>query len=121
MAYVEQEDSVLPTETPRESMNLSAKLRLPQSLSDEDREAIVEKVIRRLGLTKCADQLIGGRGVRGISGGTYSFRPLAFSMLAHAEQRVAAAPPYLFSAGILENQKIAHKNPDPQVNGNERQ
>jgi ABC-type multidrug transport system ATPase subunit len=47
VAYVEQEDTVLPTETPRESMDLSAKLRLPKTLSDEDRKGVIDNVIDR--------------------------------------------------------------------------
>eukprot|EP00039_Didymoeca_costata_P027935 m.19507 g.19507 ORF g.19507 m.19507 type:complete len:614 (-) comp6603_c0_seq1:201-2042(-) len=69
IAYVPQEDAVLPTTTPREALNFSAKLRLPTTVTDAKRQDTVEKMISRLGLSKCADSMVGGLRIRGISGG----------------------------------------------------
>ena len=64
-----QEDALFPTQTPREALMFSAALRLPKSYTQAQRVAIVENIIAALGLSKCADTLIGGALVRGISGG----------------------------------------------------
>ncbi|KAL5091533.1 hypothetical protein Trisim1_003135 [Trichoderma cf. simile WF8] len=68
-AYVMQQDILLPTLTVRETLRYSADLRLPSSTSAEDRERIVEEVIRELGLKECANTRIGNSQHRGCSGG----------------------------------------------------
>ncbi|KAL7787470.1 P-loop containing nucleoside triphosphate hydrolase protein [Trichoderma ceciliae] len=68
-AYVMQQDILLPTLTVRETLRYSADLRLPSSASAEDRERIVEEVIRELGLKECANTRIGNSQHRGCSGG----------------------------------------------------
>jgi hypothetical protein len=44
-------------------------MRMDRSISPEDKQARVEGLIKDLGLTKCADTLIGGQGssIRGDS------------------------------------------------------
>lgn len=69
IAYVAQEDSLNETSTPRESMRFSARLRLPRSTTDEEIEKLVNGFIKQLGLSSCADTLIGGGFKKGISGG----------------------------------------------------
>ncbi|KAM0249534.1 hypothetical protein ACHAQJ_009001 [Trichoderma viride] len=68
-AYVMQQDILLPTLTVRETLRYSADLRLPSSTRAEDRERIVEEVIRELGLKECANTRIGNSQHRGCSGG----------------------------------------------------
>ncbi|KAK5995458.1 putative ABC transporter ATP-binding protein/permease [Cladobotryum mycophilum] len=68
-AYVMQQDILLPTLTVRETLRYSADLRLPSSTKAEDRERIVEEVIRELGLKECANTRIGNSQHRGCSGG----------------------------------------------------
>lgn len=68
-AYVMQQDILLPTLTVRETLRYSADLRLPSSSSSEDRERVVEEVIRELGLKECANTRIGNSQHRGCSGG----------------------------------------------------
>jgi ABC-type multidrug transport system ATPase subunit len=68
-AYVMQQDILLPTLTVRETLRYSADLRLPSSTNAEDRERIVEEVIRELGLKECANTRIGNSQHRGCSGG----------------------------------------------------
>ncbi|KAH6605750.1 abc transporter [Trichoderma cornu-damae] len=68
-AYVMQQDVLLPTLTVRETLRYSADLRLPSSTSAQDRQRIVEEVIRELGLKECADTRIGNSQHRGCSGG----------------------------------------------------
>ena len=67
IAYVRQEDSLFPLLTPRESIDFSLQLRA--ELAKGERENLVENIISEMGLGECADQYIGGKLVRGISGG----------------------------------------------------
>eukprot|EP00931_Biecheleriopsis_adriatica_P008404 TRINITY_DN109599_c0_g1_i1.p1 TRINITY_DN109599_c0_g1~~TRINITY_DN109599_c0_g1_i1.p1 ORF type:complete len:625 (+),score=149.82 TRINITY_DN109599_c0_g1_i1:59-1933(+) len=69
IAYVMQQDLLTPTQTPREALLFSARLRLPSSVSDTAKKELVEKVLSDLGLMKCADTYIGNELIRGISGG----------------------------------------------------
>lgn len=69
IAFVAQDDSLQITSTPREAIKFSAKLRLPRSTTEEQLESLTEKMIAELGLTSCADTLVGGALLKGISGG----------------------------------------------------
>ena len=69
VAFVTQEDTLCPTATPREALDFSARLRLPPSVSHEERKRMVDEAIQVLRLEKCADSTIGDEVIRGISGG----------------------------------------------------
>jgi ABC-type multidrug transport system ATPase subunit len=69
IAFVAQDDSLQITSTPRESIRFSAKLRLPRSMTDEELDTLTERMLYELGLTKCADTIVGGPLLKGISGG----------------------------------------------------
>ncbi|KAJ3410887.1 hypothetical protein HDV05_003105 [Chytridiales sp. JEL 0842] len=69
VAYVDQDDLLLPTLTVRETLLFSAKLRLAESMSYADKTAKVDEVLQVLGLAHVADTIVGGGGKRGISGG----------------------------------------------------
>ncbi|RWR80530.1 ABC transporter G family member 9-like protein [Cinnamomum micranthum f. kanehirae] len=49
------------------TITYNARLRLPSSLSKGDRVSKAESVITQLGLTACADNIIGGPFLRGVS------------------------------------------------------
>ncbi|KAK0450323.1 P-loop containing nucleoside triphosphate hydrolase protein [Desarmillaria tabescens] len=69
-AYVTQTDVFLPTLTVRETLMYAADLRLPDSISHEKRQRLVEEIILELGLKECADTLVGdGVTRKGCSGG----------------------------------------------------
>lgn len=68
-AYVFQQNALLDSDTPRESLEFSAFLRLPRSVSREDREALVDKIIHDLHLDACKDIAVGGPMRKGLSGG----------------------------------------------------
>eukprot|EP00475_Leptophrys_vorax_P015691 TRINITY_DN21992_c0_g1_i1.p1 TRINITY_DN21992_c0_g1~~TRINITY_DN21992_c0_g1_i1.p1 ORF type:complete len:674 (-),score=211.74 TRINITY_DN21992_c0_g1_i1:46-2067(-) len=70
-AYVLQEDVFYETLTPYELLLFSARLRLPQTISDADKIARVEQVLKELGLEGVRNTMIGGVSVkgRGLSGG----------------------------------------------------
>jgi ABC-type cobalamin/Fe3+-siderophores transport system ATPase subunit len=69
IAFVTQENFLFSTSTPRECLRFSARLRLPSAYSSEDIELKVETLLASLGITKCADTLIGNELTPGISGG----------------------------------------------------
>ncbi|XP_036407127.1 broad substrate specificity ATP-binding cassette transporter ABCG2 [Megalops cyprinoides] len=67
--YVVQDDVVMGTLTVRENFRFSAALRLPTSVSEQEKEERVNQLIKQLGLTKVADAKVGTQMIRGISGG----------------------------------------------------
>ena len=69
IAYVMQDDALLATATPREAFRFSANMRLPSSLTEDQIERLVDTCLEDLGLTACADVMIGGALIKGISGG----------------------------------------------------
>ncbi|XP_071829125.1 broad substrate specificity ATP-binding cassette transporter ABCG2-like [Apostichopus japonicus] len=67
--YVVQDDVIMGTLTVRENLEFSASLRLPRSVSKEEKSKRVDDIIEELGLTKCAETKIGTQFIRGVSGG----------------------------------------------------
>lgn len=68
-SYVKQEDVLLGTLSVKETISYSAHLRLPECLSKEEVNTIVEETISEMGLQDCTNRLIGNWHLRGISGG----------------------------------------------------
>ncbi|GMF09900.1 unnamed protein product [Phytophthora lilii] len=72
-AYVQQDDSLYSTLTVRECISYSAQLRLPATLSDRVKNAMVDRVIGELNLSHIVNSRIGSAGGnsgrRGVSGG----------------------------------------------------
>ncbi|KAG8836185.1 hypothetical protein FRC17_009528 [Serendipita sp. 399] len=82
ISFVEQEDDYhLPALTVRETLRYAAILRLPQSMSKRSKLARAEEVLKMLGLEDCADTLVGGPLLKGISGGEKRRLSLAVEML----------------------------------------
>ncbi|KAL7410573.1 P-loop containing nucleoside triphosphate hydrolase protein [Mrakia frigida] len=69
LGFVRQHDFLLPHLTVRETLSFAAALRLPRSVSDQERTAIVQQTIEELGLKDAADTIVGGALRKGISGG----------------------------------------------------
>lgn len=69
IAFVAQDDSLQVTSTPREAIRFSARLRLPRSIKDHQIERLTDKMLHELGLEGCADTIVGGALIKGISGG----------------------------------------------------
>ncbi|KAL2489819.1 ABC transporter G family member 14 [Forsythia ovata] len=67
--FVAQDDVLYPHLTVFETLLFTALLRLPKSLTREEKLQHVENVIAELGLSSCRDSMIGGPLFRGISGG----------------------------------------------------
>jgi len=84
-AYVLQEDILCPTQTPYEALRFSAFLRLPTTLSNQQKEEQVERVIKSLRLEKCKDTKIGNEIIRGISGGEKKRTSVAVELVTDPE------------------------------------
>eukprot|EP00303_Exanthemachrysis_gayraliae_P006793 CAMPEP_0206005810 /NCGR_PEP_ID=MMETSP1464-20131121/4808_1 /ASSEMBLY_ACC=CAM_ASM_001124 /TAXON_ID=119497 /ORGANISM="Exanthemachrysis gayraliae, Strain RCC1523" /LENGTH=210 /DNA_ID=CAMNT_0053379269 /DNA_START=30 /DNA_END=659 /DNA_ORIENTATION=+ len=69
VAYVMQEDALMPFTTPREALRFSARLRRPREESVDAKEAAVEGMLASLRLQNAADTYVGNAFVKGLSGG----------------------------------------------------
>jgi ABC-type lipoprotein export system ATPase subunit len=69
IAFVAQDDSLMISSTPRESIRFSAKLRLPKETTEHELNDLTATMLRELGLANCADTIVGGELLKGISGG----------------------------------------------------
>ncbi|KAJ0750908.1 putative ABC transporter, AAA+ ATPase domain, ABC-2 type transporter [Helianthus annuus] len=67
--FVTQDDVLYPHLTVTETLVFTALLRLPNSLTSQQKIAKAEDVIVQLGLTRCKTSIVGGPALRGISGG----------------------------------------------------
>lgn len=82
MAYVLQQDVLLPTLTVRETLQYAADLRLSANSSKAERQIMVENVIADLGLQNCADTRIGDDAHKGCSGGEKRRTSIGVQLLA---------------------------------------
>ena len=69
IAYVAQFDTLHEASTPREVIYFSARLRLPKDTSEDEIRSLVNHTLHALMLDQCADTIIGGGLIKGISGG----------------------------------------------------
>jgi len=69
IAFVSQDDSLQITATPREAIAFSARLRLPKTITDKEISILTERMLTELGLIECADTVVGGALLKGLSGG----------------------------------------------------
>ncbi|PWA60640.1 ABC-2 type transporter family protein [Artemisia annua] len=67
--FVTQDDVLYPHLTVTETLVFTALLRLPNSLTIQQKVEQAEAVINQLGLTRCKTSIIGDALVRGVSGG----------------------------------------------------
>jgi ABC-type Na+ transport system ATPase subunit NatA len=74
IAFVEQHDTLFIAATPREAIRFSGRLRLPKTTTDEELETLTTNMLRELNLEKCADTIVGGERLKGISGGERKVR-----------------------------------------------
>ncbi|KAL5739837.1 hypothetical protein ACOSP7_028731 [Xanthoceras sorbifolium] len=69
IGFVTQDDVLFPHLTVKETLTYAALLRLPKTLTKQQKEKRAIDVIYELGLERCQDTMIGGSFVRGVSGG----------------------------------------------------
>ncbi|RSL68705.1 hypothetical protein CEP54_002653 [Fusarium duplospermum] len=81
-SYLRQDDELLlPAMTVRETLRYAALLRLPRTMTVEDKHQHAEEILLKLGLKGCADTLIGNESFRGISAGEKRRVSLAIQIL----------------------------------------
>ena len=68
-AFVFQDDVILNTMTVKEALYMSALLRLPENISNEEKMNRVNEMISILHLENCKDTVVGDSLTKGISGG----------------------------------------------------
>lgn len=74
IAFVEQHDTLFIAATPREAIRFSGRLRLPKTTTDEELETLTTNMLKELNLETCADTIVGGERLKGISGGERKVR-----------------------------------------------
>ncbi|KAH8921816.1 P-loop containing nucleoside triphosphate hydrolase protein [Atractiella rhizophila] len=90
--FVEQSDKhLLPALTVRETLLYAAVLKL-RNMTKRQKAARAEQVLRMLGLKECADNLVGGDLIKGISGGEKRRLSLAIQLLSDPPVIVADEP-----------------------------
>ncbi|KAI0685355.1 P-loop containing nucleoside triphosphate hydrolase protein [Cytidiella melzeri] len=81
-AFVEQDDNYhLPALTVRETLRYAAMIKLPSTISRKTKIARAEEVLKMLGLRDCANIMVGGELLKGISGGEKRRLSLACQMI----------------------------------------
>lgn len=79
--FVAQDDVLYPHLTVRETLFYCALLRLPNCTPRGEKIAVAEGVMAELGLSKCANTVIGNTFLRGVSGGERKRVSIAHEML----------------------------------------
>lgn len=90
--FVAQEDLFFSQMTVRETLLMAVELRNASAKTPAEREAVVEGVIRRLGLSKCADTAVGDAKTRGLSGGEKKRLAIACELVARPQLIMADEP-----------------------------
>ena len=80
-AFVKQDDEFFSQMTVRETIDLAARLRLHRSVPEATKAALVQQLIGKLGLAKCAETAVGSSSSRGISGGERKRLSIALELL----------------------------------------
>lgn len=81
VAYVMQQDYVVPTQTVRESIEFAAMLKLPQTASFDFVQTRVNSLIASLHLESCENTVVGDVLRQGISAGQYKRVCIACEMV----------------------------------------
>ncbi|KAG0260464.1 hypothetical protein DFQ27_003521 [Actinomortierella ambigua] len=81
VGYVTQEDDFIETLTVQETLTFAAHMKLPRSMNNVDKAARVNAVMHELGLTHIRQTKVGGKVIRGISGGEKRRVTIAIELL----------------------------------------
>ena len=103
IAFVAQDDSLQVTATPREAIRFSAKLRLPRSTRDSQLDKLTDRMLTELGLTSCADTIVGGELIKGISGGERKRTSVGVELVTKPALVFLDEPTSESIAGLCEN------------------
>lgn len=92
VGFVPQDDIFFSQLTVQETLEMKAALLLPAEVTPAQRAGVVAKLLRRLGLVKCAGTPVGGRKTRGISGGERKRLSIACELLREPQVLFADEP-----------------------------
>ncbi|XP_021905991.1 ABC transporter G family member 26 [Carica papaya] len=81
IGFVTQDDVLFPQLTVEETLVFAAFLRLPGSMSRQQKYARIEMIVKELGLERCRHTRIGGGFVKGISGGERKRTSIGYEIL----------------------------------------
>lgn len=81
IGYVAQQDNFYSHATVRETLEMTAALRLPRGTPPAARAAAVDDALARLDLRGVADSIVGSRKARGVSGGERKRLAIACELL----------------------------------------
>ena len=106
-AFIPQENVLFPGLTPRQAIHYAARLLQPDWQTKEERDKHVDALLERLQLLNCADSIVGGAGLRGISGGERKRTSIALDLI--------SCPRILFvdepTSGMLST-IMSHRSPN---------
>ncbi|ODM89457.1 Protein white, partial [Orchesella cincta] len=114
-AYIQQDDVFFGTLSPREHLKFQALLRMDKDISYKERMRRVEEVIKEMGLTSCADTVIGIPGrLKGLSGGQQKRLSVASEVLTDPQLLICDEPTtgldYFMAANLVKTLKsLANK------------
>ncbi|KAJ3314352.1 hypothetical protein HDU76_002431 [Blyttiomyces sp. JEL0837] len=109
-ASVRQDDShLLPALTARETLLYAAFLRLPVEWDKERKVNRADEVLVELGLKTCANTLVGGNGVKGLSGGEKRRLSVGLAMLTDPAILLLDEPTSGLDAATARNMMITLK------------
>jgi len=90
--FVAQEDLFFSQMTVKETLMMATEMRSASISTPEAREALVDNVIRRLGLGKCSDTPVGDAKTRGLSGGEKKRLSIACELVSKPQLILADEP-----------------------------
>ncbi|GJE89059.1 P-loop containing nucleoside triphosphate hydrolase protein [Phanerochaete sordida] len=110
-AFVEQDDDHhLPALTVRETLRFAAMFKLPHTIGRKRKFARAEEVLKMLGLQDCADNMVGGELLKGISGGEKRRLSLACQMIDDPPVLIADEPTSGLDASTAKSVMEALRN-----------
>ena len=81
ICYVLQQDVFFETLTLKDTLQFAANIRLPDNLTNEQKQETLDMIIDELDLRKCLDTMVGGAMMSGLSGGERKRANIACELL----------------------------------------
>ena len=114
VAFIPKEDINHPLLTVRECFEFSALCRLPYSVGLKERSGRVEAWLQLLGLSHCADNIVGNATIRGVSGGERRRVSIGVNAVAGHRLVIADSPTNGLDSGaafnVIKTMRCVFKN-----------